>query len=705
MRAVENFDGDSKMDCTTAARYASRLLAVAVALATITLHYAPDAQAAEGVYDVGVAAVDVTPHYSIRLNGFGFRRDESEGVTQPIFAKALAIGSDADRPIVLITLDSLGIRLPMVEEVARRLNEKAGIERERLIVTFTHSHTTPKVNGASDTIFSAPIPPEHQANIDRYTNELTDSLEKAALEALADRKPARLAWGQGEVRFAKNRRPQGGPVDHALPMLVVRSAEDDKVRAIYVTYACHCVTLSLNKISGDWAGYAAAAIERNHPGAVAMVSIGCGSDANPASGVVGDNIGAASEQGAEIADVVERLLKGTLRPISGKIAATYETIDLPLNEPPTREELAAAVARNDDMSYSAAYQLARLERGEPLQSKIEYPIQTVTFGDTLAMVFMGGEVCVDYKVRAVKEFDADRLWVHGYSNDFCAYIPSERLLKEGGYGGGGEIRYFGLPATLAPGLENKIMAEIHRQVPADFARKQDAAQNDAAAAVKKLVEGLAVGTPAEYERIPDIWRAAIDAGKRNDADELRRLLEVSLPQAGEPATDWQVVVYGGGIINGLSQVDVWPRARIAELVRGDEQLSERCDRMLELCSEMAEDESVRSGTRYDALRVLGVGEYGRYGKQLEKYLPHADGELQMGAVSGLSDMESEAAAEALLAAFARYNDGNRKLAVDAMLRTPSRRAMLKQAIDAGKVPAQSLTAEQNQKLQASGSAK
>ena len=77
-------------------------------------------------YVVGVAAVDITPAYPVRLNGFGFRRTESEGVTQPIWAKGIAIGADAQKPLILITVDSLGLRLSMVEAVAERLSARPG---------------------------------------------------------------------------------------------------------------------------------------------------------------------------------------------------------------------------------------------------------------------------------------------------------------------------------------------------------------------------------------------------------------------------------------------------------------------------------------------------------------------------------------------------------------------------------------------------
>lgn len=421
----------------------------------------------EDVYQVGVSRVDITPDYPVRLNGFGNRREESDGVTQRIWAKALAISQGDEPPVVLVTLDNLGVRLPMVEEVAAKLAEKFKLPRERFAVTFTHTHTAPKVNGASDTIFSTPIPPEHQTNIDRYTRDLTAWIEQAATQAIEDRRPARLRRGAGTVGFAVNRRTAGGPVDHELPVMVVEDL-DGKIRAIYVTYACHCVTLSDNKISGDWAGFAQSLIEKNHPGAVALASVGCGSDSNPSSGVTGADVQAAIDQGQEIADEVERLLKTELKPVTGSIAATLKRIDLPLSERPTREQLVETVAANNASSYNASVQLARLDRGEPLLAAIDYPVQTWTFGDNLAMVFLAGEVCVDYSHRLKKELDASRLWLHGYSNDFGCYIPSERLLQEGGYGGGGEVNYFDLPATLAPGMEQLIIDEVRRQVPAKF---------------------------------------------------------------------------------------------------------------------------------------------------------------------------------------------------------------------------------------------
>jgi putative membrane-bound dehydrogenase-like protein len=418
---------------------------------------------------VGVAQADITPTYAVRLSGFGFRRTESEGVTQKICAKALAFGDD--EPAVLIAVDNLGVPTSMVDEVARRLATK-GVKRDRLAVTATHTHTAPMLTNVCPTLFGVPIPKEHQEHIDRYTKEFTDALEKVALAALADRRPAKLTWGVGTVGFAANRRTKGGPVDHDLPVLVVRDPSG-KVRAVYVSYACHCVTLSNNKLSGDWAGYAQQAIQDDYPGAVALCSVGCGADSNPSSGVTGDKTELAQRQGAEVAAEVKRLLKGYLAPIVGPLTTKAQTIDLPLADLPTRVDWQERAKRKDAVGYHAQVQLGKLDRGEALRTKIDYPVMTWAFGDTLAMVFLPGEVVVDYSLRLKKELDSRRLWINAYSNDAPCYIPSERVLKEGGYEGGGAMVYYDVPGPFKPGLEKKIIDAVHEQIGKRFAATAD----------------------------------------------------------------------------------------------------------------------------------------------------------------------------------------------------------------------------------------
>jgi hypothetical protein len=221
---------------------------------------------------------------------------------------------------------------------------------------------------------------------------------------------------------------------------------------------------------------------------------------------------------------------------------------------------------------------------------------------------------------------------------------------------------------------------------------------DAASAVMRLVDGLAVGTRKEYDRIPKIWEHAIAAGKRNDTAELQRLLLVSLPEIDAPAQHWQVVVIGGGIVNGLTMQDTWPGRRIPELLRGNSSLAERWDRLVTLSAKMADDESVPAGTRYDALRILGTQPFESVGTQLTKYLRSDSVDLQMGAVSGLGDVEDERATAALLAEFGRYVRVNRELAFNALLRTEERCEALLDALESSSISQDLLDQEQLEKL-------
>lgn len=429
----------------------------------------PTPAAENGVLHVGVAKVDITPDYPVRLNGFGFRRTESEGVTQPLWAKALAFADATDGPAILITTDNLCVPDEITQEIARRLRPKIGLQPERLSITATHTHTAPMLKDVAPTIFGTAIPPEHQEHIDRYTAEFIDKLEQAALAAVRDIRPSRVSWGIGRAGFASNRRTKDGPVDHDLPVLVVRDL-DDKVRALYFSYACHCVTLSNNKFSGDWAGFAQDEVQKMFPNAIALASVGCGADSNPSSGVTGDKAEICAAQGTQIANEVKRLVAGKLFPLATRPQTRYTRIDIPFDTPRTRAEWEERAKSKDyAVAFHASLTLSRLDRGETLPTKMTYPIQTWLFGDQLALVFLPGETVVDYSLRLKREFDRTRLWVNGYANEGRCYLPSERVLREGGYEGGNAMIYYDRPQRFAPGLEQKIIDAVHSQIPASFA--------------------------------------------------------------------------------------------------------------------------------------------------------------------------------------------------------------------------------------------
>src|SRR6185503_19774398 len=224
--------------------------------------------------------------------GYQQRTTESDSVVAPMNVRALAIGSDADGPVVLVTAEVIAVSEALSDAVASAVRAKhPAIPRERIAVCETHQHNGPAIAGTIPFMFSRDLPADVTGRLEKFTAMLREKMIAVALAALADRRPARLAWAQGTAGFAVNRRlivdgrhtgyksTPGGPVDHALPVLRAVDA-DGAVRAVLVNYACHCTVLKggENFVHPDWAGDAATRLEAMHAGAIALVAVGCGAD-------------------------------------------------------------------------------------------------------------------------------------------------------------------------------------------------------------------------------------------------------------------------------------------------------------------------------------------------------------------------------------------------------------------------------------------
>jgi len=222
---------------------------------------------------------------------------------------------------------------------------------------------------------------------------------------------------------------------------------------------------------------------------------------------------------------------------------------------------------------------------------------------------------------------------------------------------------------------------------------------DAAGLIAAMTSDLTTDSKEQYRRIPWIWRVAVAAGRKNESGTLRKLLDTALPKRNEALRDWQAVVIGGGIINGISEQNVWPRERIDELLNGDAELTRRWQQMLTQAFELADNEKAPTGTRYDALRIVALAGWKERGGQLAKYLQKGiHDELQMGAISGAADIEAPEVAEFLVQHFGHFSKRNRELAIDALLRTEPRTIALVEALEQKRIRAADLSAKEVEAL-------
>jgi neutral ceramidase len=285
-----------------------------------------------------------------------------------------------------------------------------------------------------------------------------------------------LSWSEDEASFGINRRNNTeqaapalraggqlkGPSDPRVPVLAVRAA-DGGLRALLVSYACHNTTLMLNQWHGDYAGCAQEELERRHPGAAVLFAPGCGADINPNPR---RELAHAVEHGRALADAADRALAKPMQAIAGTFGSAFEDITLSFARRPTEAQILEAREKNQpnrEMHQAWAEAVStRLRTLGDDALKYSYPIQTWKLGD-LSWIALGGEVVVDYALRLRREL-GDRVWVFGYSTDVMAYIPNERVLKEGRYEGETSMIPYGLPGPWVPGLEDKIVDKARELV-------------------------------------------------------------------------------------------------------------------------------------------------------------------------------------------------------------------------------------------------
>ncbi len=389
------------------------------------------AQTQEG-WKAGAARTVITPTEPIWMAGYASRDRPSEGILKDLYLKALALRDPGGETAVILTSDLIGLRRELADTIAERCAKDYGLARDRLLLNSSHTHTGPAVGSIGS-------PKNHPAQAEvvrRYTEGMLDKAVAVIGAAMRDLAPATLHFGQGLAGFAVNRRRDRpgmrhlpAPVDHDVPVLAVRRAGGE-LGAVLFGYACHNTTLGQYRISGDYAGFAQEALEKAHPNAIALFLEGCGADSNPLPRYQGTDpalvhysVELVSMYGRILATAVDLVLHGKMAGVDGPLRTAFERVDIPFQKP------------------SASY---------------PYPVHILRFGSGLKIIALGGEVVVDYSLRLKGRHGWEDTWVAAYSNDMPGYIPSVRVLEEGGY----ETRG-GPGGTYAPAVEETIVAKVN----------------------------------------------------------------------------------------------------------------------------------------------------------------------------------------------------------------------------------------------------
>lgn len=421
-------------------------------------------------WKAGVATAVITPEEPMWMAGYAARNKPSEGKVHDLHAKALALEDARGTRLVIVAVDILGIPRGLREQLEKEATERYALPPENLLLNASHTHCGPEVNELMAFVWC--VPPERIEQSREYVKVLEKKLLALLGEAIDKLAPARLAYTHARAGFAMNRRLKtdrgvalasnpDGPVDHDVPVLRVEGP-DGQLRAVLFGYACHCTTLSFYQLCGDYAGFAQLYVEEAHPGTTALFMAGCGGDQNP---YPRGTLPLAEQHGRALANGVEAALISPAKPVGGPLRLALEPVTLPFAEPPTREQLNERVKSDNQYERRHAETLLKeLEETGGIHKTYPYLVHVAQFGNDLTMVALSGEVVVGYSLRLKAELPGSPVWVAAYSNDVFGYVPTEKILQQGGYEAIVSAMYYGLPAPFAMSVEKLIVDKVHELV-------------------------------------------------------------------------------------------------------------------------------------------------------------------------------------------------------------------------------------------------
>ena len=394
----------------------------------------------ETALQVGLAWVKITPEEPIRMAGYASRDRPSEGVLTELYAKAMAFADGRGERAVLITADVIGFNAQVADAICQGIMAKTTLKRRQIMLNASHTHTGPVIGLPDATSYG--LEGDAAARVHDYGVKLVGQLAELALQALADLRPSKLSWGVGLADFVMNRREftdrgvrlgfnPRGYVDRSVPVLRVDST-DGKLRGLMFGCACHNTTLTGQhyKLSADYAGFAQAYVEERLPGVQAMFMAGCGGSANPHPR---GTVEAVKQHGRSLGTEVCRVVAEALAPVRGPLRAELQLVDLPLEPVPSRAELEEMIKGPSYIAFNARKMLDALDKNEPLPTEYAAPFAVWQFGQDLTLVALPGEVVNEYVPLLETALGHRKLWIAAYANDCFGYLPTAKVLEEGGY--------------------------------------------------------------------------------------------------------------------------------------------------------------------------------------------------------------------------------------------------------------------------------
>ncbi len=419
----------------------------------------------------GLAQVDITPPI-----GYSHYRGVSTGVHDPIYAKAIVFGK-GDQRFALVVCDLLWIERDLASTVRLMVSQKINIPYSNMIISGTHSHTSPSYHLNIDELNSGLRPASYVAPKVGDGEDYPDWLAKRIAQAIIDADKAStsvyLETGIGNAEgISFNRRSilkdgtvrmnagignpniigAAGPVDPRVGIILLRRVSDNKPIGCVSNFGVHADTFGGTEFSADYPGFLASALSKEFgDNFVSVFGTGACGDINHVDVKKGSKRWSSQEIGETLATVIKAEVPNLKRMEQSLLAASAEYVYAPLQQYSDAELVWALPEKQDSLYHESAFLTRRRavkirslhrmrETGEAIAPTIgEGPwmipllVQVFRIGEDAAIVGLPGEIFTELSMAIKEASPFKTTLVIELSDSHIAYVPTKRAFSQGSY--------------------------------------------------------------------------------------------------------------------------------------------------------------------------------------------------------------------------------------------------------------------------------
>lgn len=404
----------------------------------------------------------ISPKVGTGLAGY-VRKHTSKGIFDDLYLQMLLLEDKKKNQLLLISAELIGFEEDFVKKFrtwVQRKNPK--LKAAHIMFNATHTHCGPCTSRFTD-------------EVGRIDNEYLSFLESSLKEGYQSLvslplKSGKLKYGKScRFHFAMNRRKKvqekvngksqdmislapnpKGPIDPELNLIIISSKSEELFIA---NYGCHPTTRGGYHISGDFPGAAAREIRSSSYKKREFIFL---------QGAAGDNrvpvmdeeqesfIQGDSEKVTELghlfAKEVLKVSEKGMKDIQADFHASHHFFLLLYDE---QNDLTRKKWARNSKQYR---RLVRWRKENQSQDGVQLEWNVWNFSKELSFIALSGEVCHEISLRAKKISKTENNFFMGYTNGCPGYIPSDKIVKEGGYEGHDAAYVYGQPHPFKEGI-------------------------------------------------------------------------------------------------------------------------------------------------------------------------------------------------------------------------------------------------------------